>query len=173
VAHELVAEAERLSEDLWRAMVRAPLAGEVPVRIHSKDTDAGGAPELHPAFLRYLGPVCRCGRAAVCTPGCHFLKDRVLGHLPECEPACRDDTRFHPSRMQASPTRMTRALRIVRRLNPKAYDFLFLVVARHYTFEQAAAKINESNRSRGQRELTDAQFAVMWVSGAGLLAASF
>lgn len=171
--HELVTEAERLSGDLWRAMVRAPLAGETPMRIHSKDTDAGGAPELHPAFLKYLGPVCRCGRAAICAPTCHFLKDRVLGHLPECEPACRDDNRFHPSRMQPSPTRMTRALRTVRRLNPKAYDFLFLVVARHYTFEQAAAKINDDNARRGQPELSLAQFAVIWVSGAGLLAASF
>ena len=171
--HELALEAARLSEDLWRAMVQAPLAGETPMRIHSKDTDAGGAPELHPAMLRYLGPVCTCGRAAICVPNCHFLRDKVLGHLDECEPACRADNRFYSSKRQSSPTRMTRALRTVRRLNPKAYDLCFLIVARHYTFEQAVAKLNEDYRTRGQAEMTPAQFAVVWVSGAGLLAASF
>jgi hypothetical protein len=172
--HELVAEAERLNQDLWRAMVQAPLAGEVPTKIHSRDTDAGGGPAFHPAFLRYIDHgVCTCGRAAICSPNCRFLKDKVLGHLPECEPACRTDTRFHPSKLVKSPTRMSRALRLVRKLNPHAYDFIFLIVARHYTFEQAAAKLNDDNRTRGLPELSDAQYAVLYVSAGAMLAAAF
>lgn len=154
-------------------MVQAPLSGEVPTRLHSRDTDAGGGPAFHPAFLRYIDQgVCRCGRAAICVANCRFLKDKVLGHLPECEPACRDDGRFHASRRQNSPTRMTRALRTLRRLNPKAYDLCFLIVARHYTFEQAIEKLNDSNRTRGLAEMTPAQYAVIWVSGASLLSAA-
>lgn len=174
MTHELVAEAKRLSRDIARISQQAPVADEIPLRIHGKETDAGGAPEFHPAFLRYIDQgVCSCGRAAICAPNCHFLKDRVLGHLRECEPACQADTRFHASKMHNSPTRMKRALRQVRRLNPKAYDFLYLVVALHYTFDQAAAKINSDNVTRGLPERTDAEFAVLWVSGASMLATGF
>lgn len=173
--HELAVEANRLSEDLWRAMVRAPLAAETPMRLHSRETDAGGAPEFHPAFLRYLGnaSVCNCGRAAICAPNCHYARDKVLGHLDACEPACQSNARFRANKHQDSPNRMTRALRQVRKLNPKAYDFVFLIVARHYTFEQAAAKINSDNFARGKPQMSHAQFAVIWVSGASLLSAAF
>lgn len=173
MTHELVAEANRLSRDLTRIMTQAPAIEEVPLDIHCRDIDGGGAPEFHHEFVRYVGPICNCGRAAICAPNCHFMKDKVLGHLDICEPACRDDTRFHASKHRNTPTRMKRALRQVRRLNPKAYDFLYLVVALHYTFEQAAAKINADNVIRGQRELSPAEFAVLWVSGASMLTVGF
>ena len=173
--HELVAEADRLRKEIAHISRQAPPAAEVPLRIHSHDIDSGGAPEFHPAFLRYLGntTVCTCGRPAQCAPNCHYAKDRVLGHLDACEPACLPSTRFRPSDHHGSPTRMKRALRQVRALNPKAYDFLYLVVVLHYTFEQAAVKLNSDNLSRGLPERSHADYAVLWVSGSSMLASSF
>lgn len=175
MTHELATEAQRLARDLSFSMRPGEAVDEIPLRLHSREVDAGGAPELHPAFLRYLGnaSICTCGRAAVCAPNCHYNRDRVLGHLDGCEPACLPSTRFHASRHKSSPTRMKRALRTIRALNPKAYDFCFLIVARGYSFEQAAAKINESNFQRGLPERSTAEFAVLWVSGAGMLSAAY
>jgi len=171
--HELVAEADRLGRHLSQMMQLAPVVDEVPLRLHARETDAGGAPEFHPAFVRYIGSVCTCGRAGSCAPNCRYVRDQALGHLPECSPPCRVDTRFHASQHRNSPTRMKRALRQLRRLNPAAYDFCYLVIAHHASFEAAAAKINADRLGRGQNELTLAQFAVLWVSGASMLTASF
>lgn len=172
--HPLVIEANRLARELSFSVRPGEAADEVPMKLHSRETDAGGAPELHPAFLRYVDHgVCTCGRPAQCAPDCRFLKDKILGHLRECEPACLPSTRFFTSRHRNSPTRMNRALRTIRALNPKAYDFLFLIVARGYSFEAAAAKINESNAQRGLPERTPAEFAVLWVSGSSMLSSAF
>lgn len=173
--HELLIEAKRLNYEVSYILQSGSVAEEVPIRLHSRDTDAGGAPELHPAFLRYLGDtsVCTCGRPAQCAPNCHFNRDHVLGHLDACEPACRADDRFHRSTHRVHPNRLKRALRQVRRLNPKAYDLCYMILALHYSFEDATAKLNEDNRTRGQRELSPAEYAVIWVSGASMLSAAY
>lgn len=172
--HELVAEAAHINVGLSRMMQLAPAVDEAPVRLHSHDVDAGGAPELHPAFIRWLGSLCTCGRAAICDPNCRFMKDKVLGHLSTCEPACNGGgTRFRASNNRNHPQRMRRALRQVRRLNPKAYDLVYLVVARHYTFEAAIARLNADNEARGLPQRSDAEFGVLWVSGAAMLTSAF
>src|SRR5690242_17300773 len=121
---ELVAEGHRIARDLGRLVQSQPVASEVPLRLHSRDIDGGGAPEFHPAFLRYIeaNAVCTCGRPAQCAPGCHWERDHVLGHLPECQPACAASTHFRASNHRNHPNRMKRALRKLRQWNPKAYD---------------------------------------------------
>lgn len=173
MTHELVAEGNRLSRAISEHMRQAPVEGEAPMRIHSRDVDNGGAPELHPELVRWIGVICDCGREAICVAGCWFAKDKALGHLPECEPACRAPNRFRASSHRNHPNRMKRALRQVRKLNPKAYDFVYLVVALHYTFEQAVAKINADEIARGRAPKSDAEFAVLWVSGASMLSVGF
>ncbi len=174
MTHELVLEGQRLSRELDIVLWKSPVGSEVPRRLHTREIDGGGAPEFHPAFLRWLDSgVCRCGREAQCAPGCRWAKDHVLGHLRDCQPACKDDMRFHASRHEQAPNRMKKALRSLRRLNPKAYDFVYLVVALHYTFHDAADKINMSNLQRGKPEQSISEFAVLWVSGASLLTAAY
>lgn len=174
MTHELVTEANRLSRTLNENMRHSSVAAEVPLRIHSIETDAGGAPEFHPAFLRYIDQgVCTCGRPPVCAPNCHFMKERALGHLRDCEPGCRPQTQFRGTGHRNSAGRMKRAMNQVRKLNPKAYDFVYLIVALHYTFEQAVAKINDDEVRRGRAPKTDAEYAVLWVSGASMLATGF
>lgn len=168
---ELVAEGRRIARDLGWIAAQATVDLELPMRIHNRETDSGGAPELHNEFLRWLGPICTCGRSPVCAPGCKAT--RFDEHLYECEPACRNDLRFHASTRHQSPTRLKRALRQVRRLNPKAYDLVYLVVALHYSFDDATARLNADHASRGQDEMTPAEYAVLWVSGASLLTAAF
>jgi hypothetical protein len=170
---ELAAEGERIARELSWLMRRQTLAAEVPIRIHSRDTDAGGSPELHHQFTRWIGAICICGRAAVCASGCRFWKDKGLGHLADCEPACRLDSRFFSPDHKNHPSRLKRALRQVRRLNPKAYDLVYLIVALSYSWDDAMARLNADHLSRGQVELTEAEYAVLWVSGASLLTSSF
>lgn len=168
---ELVAEATRLNRDLGRILRQSTISSEAPMRMTIRDVDAGGAPELSPGLIRWIGPICSCGRIAQCAVGCRA--QRYDEHLDACEPACRPDGRFHASIHKANPNRLKKALRQVRRLNPKAYDFVYLVVALGYSFDQAAAKINADNLTRGKTEQSHAEFAVLWVSGASMLTAAF
>lgn len=175
MSHDLAAEANRLGRQLSRiatTSLASEAAGEVPMAIHSKEFE-GEALSFSPAFVRYVGSICSCGRQAMCVAGCWFIKSPALGHLPECEPACRIGAKFHRSDHRNHPLRLKRALRQVRKLNPKAYDFVYLIVARGYSFEDAASKINSDNAGRGQPERSLAEYGVLWVSGASMLAAAF
>lgn len=172
---ELELEAHRLARTIGH-LATLPLAAEAvaeaPIRLHSAEFE-GEALAFHRDFLRFLGSVCTCGREAICVAGCWFAKDKALGHLPECEPACRPETRFRSSAHRNHPNRLKRALRHVRALNPVAYDFVYLIVIRHMSFEQAMAKINDESVGRGQSERSPGEFAVLWVSGASMLASAF
>lgn len=170
---ELVAEGARLARDLNWIMQQATVVSEVPIRVHAREVDAGGAPELAPQFVKWLGAICDCGRPAQCAPGCRFWKDKYLGHLADCDPACRNDQRFHARDGHGRPNGLKRALRQVRKLNPKAYDLVYLIVALHYSWDDAIARLNADHLSRGRNELSEAEYAVLWVSGASLLTAAF
>lgn len=171
---ELAAEAQRIARDLAWITRQTTVVAEAPIKIHvPHEVDAGGAPELAPAFMRWLGPICDCGRQAQCAPGCRFWKDKYLGHLADCEPACRRDERFHARDGHGRPNGLKRALRQVRRLNPKAYDLVYLIVALHYSWDEAIGRLNADRLSRGGSELSEEEYAVLWVSGASLLTAAF
>lgn len=171
MTHELSLEAARLDRALSRIISQAPPASEAPIRIHAREVDSGGAPELSVGFLHWLGPICSCGRGPQCAPGCQA--QRPDEHLADCEPACDGGIRFRATTYRNHPNRMKRALRQVRRLNPKAYDLLNLIVVHHYSFEAAGERLNAGYAARGQPERTRAEFAVLWVSGASMLATGF
>ncbi len=173
--NELMAEGLRVNRLVERTLRQATIVEEVPLRLHSRDIDSGGAPEFHPAFMRLLEQgVCTCGRPAECAPGCRFINDRFLGHLDACQPACpRDDHRFHQSIHKNNPNRLNRTFRQLRRLNPKAYDLVFLIVGRGYSWENATAKLRADDISRGHEPRTDLEFGVLYISGASMLVGSF
>lgn len=169
---ELAAESARITKDLGRIMQQTSIVSEAPLRMTIRDIDAGGAPELSPALLKFIGSVCSCGRPAQCAPGCRA--ERFDEHLSACEPACPTMTgRFRKSDHKSKPDRLKRAMRSVRRLNPKAYDLLYLVLALGWSFESACSKVNATKVSRGEQEHSPADFAILWVSGASMLTSAF
>ena len=69
--------------------------------------------------------------------------------------------------------RLKRALRQVRKLAPREYDALYLMIALKYTWHDARTKMNEDNLRRNQPEYSEADFLIITVSGASLLLASY
>jgi hypothetical protein len=146
-ATTLAQETKWLNREMGRVLVQSSLADECPVRIHSRETDAGGAPEWHPSFERWI--------------------DAERDETP------RTKTRFYESDHKMHPQRLKRALRQVRKLAPREYDALYLMIALKYTWGGARTKMNEDNLRRGQAEYSEAEFLVLTVSGSSLLLASY
>lgn len=168
----LTIETARVNRDMQRILMQSTLVGESPVRIHSRDTDAGGAPELHPGFVRWIGAICSCGRGPVCAAGCRAA--RPDEHTKDCEPGCPSDTtRFVASKHKSSPTRFKRALRQLRRIDPKAHDAWYLLAVLGYSWHEALAKLNSDNVSRGKPEFSESDFLVLTLAGGSLLAAAY
>jgi hypothetical protein len=158
-ATTLGGEIKWLNREMGRVMAQSTLRGEVPVRIHSRETDGGGSPEWHPAFERWID----AGEA------CDVLTCRELRHThPE-----RSQARFREPDLKMHPQRLKRALRQLRRLAPREYDALYLMVALGYTWEDARSKINADNLTRGKDEYSEAEFLILTVSGSSLLLASY
>lgn len=168
----LVAESRRVNRDLDRVLSQGSLADEVPLRLHSRETDGGGAPEFHEAFVRWIGTICHCGRAAQCAPGCRA--ERYDEHTAACEPACpTEGSRFRASDHKSRPQRLKKALRQVRRIDPRAHDLLYIRLVLGYTFHGALEKLNTDNLSRGKSEMTEADFVIASIAAGSLLAASY
>lgn len=168
----LAAETTRINRDLSRILAQSTLGSEVPLRIHSRETDSGGAPELHQAFVKFIGTICNCGRGSVCAPGCRA--ERFDEHTADCEPACpKDNVRFHASDHKSRPNRLKRALRQVRRIDPRAHDLLYLCLVLGYSWHDARAKMNESNTQRGKPEYSEPDFLILAIAGGSLLTAAY
>ena len=166
----LATEATRINRDMDRILSQSRIDDEVPVRIHSRDTDAGGAPELHPAFVRYIGQVCWCGRRAVCDPGCRATRGDE--HLSTCEPPCTPGS-FRTSQHKAHPQRLKRAFRQLRTIAPQEYDACWLIAALGFTWHGAMERINTQNVSRGRAEYSEADFTVLTIAGFSKIVAAF
>ena len=91
---------------------------EVPIQIHSGAIDAGGAPEFHPAFQSFIERDCR-------KPGCYDLH-------------CRHGQDRPNPRKKAH-----KALGKLRRVAPREFDALYLLVAHSMTFDDVAAALTE------------------------------
>ena len=139
-------EVKRLNREMAMVIRHDPFAPSVPIRIHSRETDAGGAPEWHPAFSKWIDA--------------------------ERDLTKRSD-RFYESDKKQHTSRMKRALRQLRRLAPKEHDAMYLMIALGYTWYGALAKMNDDNVARGKPEYTEAEFLVLTVSGSSLLLASY
>lgn len=170
----LEAETKKVNRDLAWMLHQSSLSGEVPLRMTTRELDGGGSPDLSPELVRYIGAICMCGRPGVCAPGCKADPMVWTEHLPSCERGCpTENARFRKSNHKHSPTRMKRALRQVRRIDPKAHDALYLILALGYKWHDALAKINADNASRNKPGYTEAEFVVLTVAGGSLLAASY
>lgn len=168
----LVAETRRVNRDVNRILGQSTLGSEAPLRIHSRDTDAGGAPELHPQFLRWIGVVCTCGRPAQCAPGCRA--ERPDEHTADCEPACPSETaRFRSSDHKSRPNRLKRALRQLRRIDPKAHDAIYLLTVLGYSWHAALERLNADNARRGHPEYSEHDFLILTIAGGSLLTAAY
>lgn len=168
----LAAESRRVSRDMSRILAQSTLASEVPVRLHSRETDSGGAPEFHPAFTRWLGAICSCGRGPVCAPGCRAT--RFDEHTSDCEPGCSSDSaRFRASDHKNRPGRFKRALRQLRKIDPRAHDAWYLLAVLGYTWHEALAKMNTDNLTRGKPEYSESDFLILTIAGGSLLSSAY
>lgn len=143
----LRSEVARLNKHIPYITTQSSLGQECPIRIHSRETDSGGAPEWHPAFARWI--------------------DAERDETP------RSATRFYEPDHKMNTARLKRALRQVRKLAPREYDALYLMIALKYTWHDARTKMNEDNLRRNQPEYSEADFLIITVSGASLLLASY
>jgi hypothetical protein len=167
----LTAEVSRLEKGLARITMSSSEWMETPMRIHSKDTDAGGAPELAPEFVRWVGQVCSCSRKRVCATGCRASLDGGR-HLSDCDPGCPHQS-FRASQNHADRHRLKRALRQLRSIAPAEFDIVNLIVTRGLSPDQARARINESRAARAQASYSPFEFAILTIAGTAKLLASF
>lgn len=159
---EIADEVKRLSERLWRMTARGgDYISEVPMRIHSRETDPGGSPEFHPAFISYLvaAGVCVCEPEwPDGTPRAHACDRRFEGTAKVREP-----------RHETHPRRLKRAFRQLRLLAPyDEYHLTFLVVCRSQPFPQALDQVNAARLARGELPLSHQEAAIMLVAGVDL-----
>lgn len=140
-------EVRYLNREMGRCLAQSSLSDEAPMRIHSRETDAGGAPEWHPQFERWI--------------------DAERDETP------RSQTKFYEPDHRQHPQRLKRALRQVRKLAPKEYDALYLMIALKYSWHDARIRLNEDNVRRGKPEYSEAEFMILTVSGSSLLLASY
>lgn len=147
---ELNQELRRLNRDMNRVVgggsLRTSIAAEAPLRIHSRDVDAGGAPEWHPAFERWI--------------------DAEWHEDPR--PA-----RFRESNHRMHPARMKRALRQLRRLDAKAHEAINLMAVHGYSWAAAREKMNEDNLRRGDPPYSEVDFLCLTISGTSLFLAGW
>lgn len=157
----LAVESRRINRDMDRILQQSRISDEVPVRIHTRETDAGGSPELHEAFIRYIGQVCQCGRKA----------DPEDPNDFGCRPD--EERRFHLTRSKMHPQRLKRAFRQLRSIAPREYDACYLIAALGFTWHGALDKLNADNLSRGRDEYSEADFTVLTIAGFSKLTASY
>ena len=152
----LSGELLKLQRGLSRIVAQSSAVDEVPIRIHSREIDAGGAPEWHPEFLKYLEWSCNCTGSA---------------HDPTC-PALRP-TRYRASNHKMHRHRLQRALRQLRIIAPAECDIVTLIVKHGLTYEQARDRINEGRNRRSQKSYSHDEFLILTIAGCSKLIASY
>lgn len=140
------------------------LSAEVPLRIHTRDTDAGhglGGPAFSPEFERWLSSICMCGR-----PG----DPKALS--PDDQRGC-PVPHFRASDNHARPQRLKRALSKLRQVAPAEFDALNLMIVHHLTWDEARTKINDGRERRGQKPYSIMDFLVLTIAGTDKLATCY
>jgi hypothetical protein len=99
----------------WARMWR----DEAPVRIHSRDIDKGGAPEWHPAFMRYID---------------RGVEEHGIGD---------NGRRLPPRRNPDHRLRTTRAFRKLRKKNAREYEVLYRTSIQRIPVEETIQWLNE------------------------------
>lgn len=130
----------------WIDQISRDWAGEVPLRLHGRDTDDGGNPDFHPAFVSYIG----------------YLQCAV----PSCPSCRRERSKLHNRANRDGRSRATKALRKVRRVSPKEYDAVYSVCVLGFSIPETAARFNRNNELKGYPErYTDAGVTILVLSG--------
>ena len=181
---EIEVEVDRLSQGLWRMLVRDSYVAEVPTAIHGHGPDTGhaggsplrvhgrgesraahdglGGPEFHPRFLAYLkdAGVCLCPETRPDgSPAPHTCDRRFEGQA-----------RFRAPKRESHPRRLKRAFRQLRLLAPyDQYHICYLIVARQCSFPQALDQVNSARLARGENPLSLEDGALVVVTGIDLL----
>lgn len=160
----LAAEVERINASLYRITRKGEFVQEVPLRIHTRDTDDGhglGGPQFSRAFVSFVGQLCTCGRK----------KDP---YDPDDHGCSTTPTRFlRGSDHKMHAQRLKRALRKLRAIAPAEHDALYLMLALGYSFDAARDKINDGRLRRLQPEYSETDFMVLAVAGASKLIESY
>lgn len=109
----------------WIARYQQEWQEEVPMRIHSRGVDAGhglGAPPFHPEFERYIDASFDSKKEAI-----HDKKERGRAEF---------------SRNTPQAVRLKRAFRRLRKMAPREFDVLYMVVALGHTDISASNELN-------------------------------
>lgn len=135
-ANEVVENASR-----WLRELQLTWREELPLRLHSRDVDEGGAPAFHPSFRSYIERDCR-------KPGCHDLHCRHGQDRP-------------------NPRKRThKALGKLRRVAPREFDALYLLVAHSMSFRDVSRAMTERSIRLGHPERYDEQDVLVLVVSA-------
>jgi len=107
----------------WMSDFATDWRGEIPIRIHSHAIDSGGAPEYDATFARWL-----------------TRSDRP------------DDPRAQNQRNPENRLRITRAMRVLRKVAVREYEVVYRVMVLGETIEQAAVWLNARSIRGGHPE---------------------
>lgn len=116
----------------WINHIASDWSGEVPMRIHGRDTDDGGNPDFHPEFVNYIGYL-ECSQ-----PGC-----------AEC---AKERSKLHNRANRDGRSRATKALRKVRRVAPKEFDTVYSICVLGMSPSATAERFNANAIAKGYPE---------------------
>lgn len=129
---------------------------DLPIRIHGYGVDDGhglGGPPLHPEFERWLGPICFCGRR----PDPKIPGDR----------GCPSTKYKQKSKGYQTESRLrtTKAFRRLRKVAPREFDAVFLMVAHRASFSTVLQSFNERAERLGKPTYRPEDIMLLIVSG--------
>jgi hypothetical protein len=117
----------------WLRYFAEEWVSEVPLRIHTRSTDAGhglGGPAFHHDFIVWLGQICFC-------------------------PACIAGEKRRQRRNPDARLKTTKAFRRLRKQAPREFDALYLLVILHVPVEEIAERFNRDAERLGRPERYD------------------
>jgi len=134
---------------------------EVPLKIHAYGVDDGhglGGPPLHPEFENWLGPICFCGRK----PEIDKTGRPIAGT------GCPSSSSIFKSKRQYksdSRTRTTKAFRKLRKVAPREFDAVFMMVAHRASFHTTLRNMNDRAERLGKPRYRPEDMLLLIVSG--------
>lgn len=128
---------------------------EIPMQLHTREIDAGGAPELDQDFVNWIERPCN-GRSWCSKPTCE-----IVGRH-----RCHDMKCSHSVNRIVDPRHRThRAFRRLRRAAPREFDTVYMLCARALSFQEVAAALTERAIRLGKPErYSDGSVLVLAVS---------
>lgn len=142
----------------WLRKFSEDLLGEIPLRIHSRAAGGlGAAPPFSDEFVSYIGELaCKnddC-REEICTK----LKRKPRNEV--------QSDAYRIAHRSESRSRMTKALRKLRRVAPLEYDVLYLITMHGMNVHQIAERMTKNSYARGfDEDYNSESVTILAVSG--------